>query len=170
MLSRIYGLAFETKSELDTYLLQLEEAKNVIIVNWKEHDLFTFSDLVGAGLPLWTPKGTMIRHLLDTFIWQLREKHGYQRVTIPHITKKDLYVVSGHWEKFADELFRIETREGKEYALKPMNCPHHSQIFDRHTHSYRDMPQRYAGNYYGLPRRTIRRTWWSNTSTLYYPR
>lgn len=145
MLSRIYGLAFETKSELDTYLLQLEEAKKRDHRKLgKEHDLFTFSDLVGAGLPLWTPKGTMIRHLLDTFIWQLREKHGYQRVTIPHITKKDLYVVSGHWEKFADELFRIETREGKEYALKPMNCPHHSQIFDRHTHSYRDMPQRYA--------------------------
>jgi threonyl-tRNA synthetase len=145
MLSRIYGLAFETKEELDAYLFQLEEAKKRDHRKLgKEHDLFTFSELVGAGLPLWTPKGTLIRHHLDTFIWQLREKHGYQRVTIPHITKKDLYVTSGHWEKFADELFRITTREGKEYALKPMNCPHHTQIFDRHPHSYRDMPQRYA--------------------------
>lgn len=145
MLSRIYGLAFDTALDLDTYLSQLEEAKKRDHRKLgKEHDLFTFSDLVGAGLPLWTPKGTLVRHLLDSYIWQLREKHGYQRVTIPHITRKDLYVTSGHWDKFADELFRITTREGKEYALKPMNCPHHTQIFDRHPHSYRDMPQRYA--------------------------
>lgn len=145
MLSRVYGLAFETKADLDNYIYQIEEAKKRDHRKLgKEQDLFTFSDLVGAGLPLWTPKGTAIRHQLDTYIWQLREKHGYQRVTIPHITKKDLYVTSGHWEKFADELFRITTREGKEYALKPMNCPHHTQIFDRHPHSYRDMPQRYA--------------------------
>lgn len=145
MLSRVYGLAFETGAELDSYLRQIEEAKKRDHRKLgKEHDLFTFSELVGAGLPLWTPKGTIIRHQLDTFIWQLREKHGYQRVTIPHITKKDLYVTSGHWDKFADELFRITTREGKEYALKPMNCPHHTQIFDRHPHSYREMPQRYA--------------------------
>ena len=145
MLSRVYGLAFDTPLELATYLTQIEEAKKRDHRKLgKEHDLFTFSDLVGAGLPLWTPKGTIIRHQLDTFIWQLREKHGYQRVTIPHITKKDLYVTSGHWDKFADELFRITTREGKEYALKPMNCPHHTQIFDRHPHSYREMPQRYA--------------------------
>jgi threonyl-tRNA synthetase len=145
MLSRVYGLAFDTPEDLATYQHQIEEAKKRDHRKLgKEHDLFTFSELVGAGLPLWTPKGTIIRHQLDTFIWQLREKHGYQRVTIPHITKKDLYVTSGHWEKFADELFRITTREGKEYALKPMNCPHHTQIFDRHPHSYRDMPQRYA--------------------------
>lgn len=145
MLSRIYGLAFETKADLDAYLNQIEEAKKRDHRKiGKEHDLFTFSELVGAGLPLWTPKGTIIRHQLDTFIWHLREKHGYQRVTIPHITKKDLYETSGHWEKFADELFRIKTREGKEYALKPMNCPHHTQIFARQPHSYRDMPQRYA--------------------------
>lgn len=145
MLSRIYGLAFETRDDLDTYLHQLEEAKKRDHRKLgKEHDLFTFSELVGAGLPLWTPKGTLIRHQLDTYIWQLREKHGYQRVTIPHLTKKDLYVTSGHWDKFADELFRVTTREGKEYAIKPMNCPHHTQIFDRQPHSYRDMPQRYA--------------------------
>lgn len=145
MLTRIYGLAFASKADLDAYLHEREEAKKrdhrKII---KDQDLVTFSDLVGAGLPLWTPKGTLIRHLLDAFVWRLREEHGYERVTIPHITKKDLYVTSGHWEKFADELFRITTREGKEYALKPMNCPHHTQIFARHPHSYKEMPQRYA--------------------------
>ncbi|OGG41888.1 threonine--tRNA ligase [Candidatus Kaiserbacteria bacterium RIFCSPHIGHO2_01_FULL_46_22] len=110
----------------------------------RELDLFTFSELVGPGLPLWTPKGTVLRQEIDNFIWQLREQYGYQRVTIPHITKKDLYERSGHWDKFADELFRITSREGREYALKPMNCPHHTQIFDRKPHSYREMPQRYA--------------------------
>lgn len=145
MLTRIYGLAFDTEEELRAYELRIEEAKKRDHRKLgKEQDLFTFSELVGAGLPLWTPKGTLIRHLLDEYMWRLRSKHGYQRVTIPHITKKDLYETSGHWEKFADELFRIETREGKEYALKPMNCPHHTQIFDRKPHSYREMPQRYA--------------------------
>lgn len=145
MLTRIYGLAFDTPEELQAYEARIEEAKKRDHRKLgKEHDLFTFSELVGSGLPLWTPKGTIVRHLLDTFIWQLREKHGYQRVTIPHITKKDLYQTSGHWDKFADELFRITTREGKEYALKPMNCPHHTQIFARTPHSYRNMPQRYA--------------------------
>jgi len=95
-------------------------------------------------LPLWTPRGTILRTELDTYVWKLRAKYGYQRVTIPHITKKDLYETSGHWGRFADELFRITTREGKEYALKPMNCPHHTQIFARKPHSYREMPQRYA--------------------------
>lgn len=145
MLTRVYGLAFDTPEELQKYEQQLEEAKKRDHRKLgKEHDLFTFSELVGSGLPLWTPKGSIVRHQLDTYIWQLREKHGYQRVTIPHITKKDLYITSGHWDKFADELFRITTREGKEYALKPMNCPHHTQIFARTPHSYRDMPQRYA--------------------------
>ncbi len=145
MLSRIYGLAFETKAELDAYVTQIEEAKKRDHRKLgKEMDLFTFSELVGSGLPLWTPKGTLLRSILDNYIWELRTKHGYTRVTIPHITKKDLYVTSGHWDKFSDELFRINTREGKEYAMKPMNCPHHTQIFDRHPHSYRDMPQRYA--------------------------
>ncbi|MBU6214401.1 threonine--tRNA ligase [Patescibacteria group bacterium] len=145
MLTRIYGLAFDTKEELDAYRAQREEAKK------RDHrkigqelDLFTFSELVGSGLPLWTPKGARMRHALDAYIWELRAKHGYERVTIPHITKRALYETSGHWEKFADELFRITTREGKEYALKPMNCPHHTQIFNRRPHSYRNMPQRYA--------------------------
>ncbi len=145
MLTRIYGLAFNTGAELDAYLAQIEEAKKRDHRKLgKELDLFTFSELVGSGLPLWTPKGTLLRSLLDTYVWELRTKHGYTKVTIPHITKKDLYMTSGHWDKFADELFRITTREDKEYALKPMNCPHHTQIFDRHPHSYRDMPQRYA--------------------------
>lgn len=110
----------------------------------KELDLFTFSELVGPGLPLWTPKGNILRQEIDKFIWSLREKHGYEKVTIPHITKKELYEKSGHWDKFSEELFRITSREGREYALKPMNCPHHTQIFDRRPHSYREMPQRYA--------------------------
>jgi len=110
----------------------------------QELDLFTFSDLVGSGLPLWTPRGTIVRNLLDDFVWELRKKRGYQRVTIPHITKRELYEISGHWEKFGDDLFRITSREGREYALKPMNCPHHIQIFSRKPVSYREMPQRFA--------------------------
>lgn len=145
MLTRIYGLAYESKEALTAYTTQREEAKK------RDHrklgaelDLFLTSELVGAGLPLWTPRGTQVRSELDRFVWELRSKYGYQRVTIPHITKKDLYETSGHWAKFADELFRITTREGKEYALKPMNCPHHTQIFARRPFSYREMPQRYA--------------------------
>lgn len=145
MLTRIYGLAFETKAELDAYLKQREEAKK------RDHkilgpalDLFTFSDLVGAGLPLWTPKGTIVRNLLDDFVWSLRQARGYERVEIPHITKKDLYIASGHWEKYQDDLFKIKTREGHEFAMKPMNCPHHTQIYARKQWSYRDLPQRYA--------------------------
>ncbi len=110
----------------------------------KELDLFTFSDLVGSGLPLWTPKGTIIRQELDKFVWDLRSKHDYQRVTIPHITKRNLYETSGHWQKFAEDLFKVTSRDEREYALKPMNCPHHTQIFARKSHSYREMPQRYA--------------------------
>lgn len=110
----------------------------------QELDLFTFSDLVGSGLPLFTPKGTVIREEIDRYVSSLRSKFNYQRVTIPHITKRALYDVSGHWEKFSDDLFKIVSREGREYALKPMNCPHHTQLFARRPHSYREMPQRYA--------------------------
>jgi threonyl-tRNA synthetase len=109
-----------------------------------ELDLFVFSDLVGPGLPLFTPKGTLVRNLLDEFVWELRKPAGYEKVEIPHITKKELYETSGHWEKFKDELFRIKTREGHEFAMKPMNCPHHTQIYARRQWSYRDLPQRYA--------------------------
>src|SRR3989339_773979 len=145
MLTRIYGLAFETKEELDVYVKQQEEASK------RDHkkigqglDLFTFSDLVGAGLPLFTPKGAVLREMLDDFVWELRKKVGYERVDIPHITKKELYEKSGHWEKFKDDLFKINTREGHVFAMKPMNCPHHTQIYNRRQWSYKELPQRYA--------------------------
>lgn len=145
MLTRIYGLAFSTKEELEAYLHQREEAeKRDHKKLGRELDLFTFSELVGSGLPLWTPKGTLIRTLLDGFVWELRSKLDYDRVEIPHITKKELYEKSGHWSKFSDELFRITTREEHEFAMKPMNCPHHTQIYARRKWSYRDLPQRYA--------------------------
>lgn len=145
MLTRIYGLAFATKAELDAFLKHREEAKQRDHRKLgKEMDLFLTSELVGPGLPLWTPRGTLLRNTLDRYVWELRTQYGFERVTIPHLTKKELYEVSGHWAKFADELFRIKTREGKEYALKPMNCPHHAQIFARKPHSWREMPQRYA--------------------------
>ena len=144
-LTRIYGLAFESKTALDSYLTMREEAEK------RDHkklgtqlDLFVFSDLVGAGLPLFTPKGTIIRDLLDSYVWSLRKAAGYERVDIPHITKKDLYERSGHWDKFKDELFNIVTREEHVFAMKPMNCPHHTQIYDRKKWSYRELPQRYA--------------------------
>jgi threonyl-tRNA synthetase len=145
MLTRIYGLAFESKAELDLYIARQEEAKKRDHRKLgKELDLFVFSDLVGPGLPLWTPKGTILRTELDTYVWELRKQYGYERVTIPHITKRDLYEVSGHFAKFSEELFRVATREGHEFAMKPMNCPHHTQIFARKQWSYREMPQRYA--------------------------
>src|SRR3989338_11502525 len=125
MLTRIYGLAFATKKELDAYLAQREEAeKRDHKKLGKELDLFVFSELVGSGLALWTPKGTILRNLLDDFVWELRKMRGYVKVEIPHITKKELYEKSGHWDKFKNELFRITTREGHEFAMKPMNCPH----------------------------------------------
>ena len=145
MLTRIYGLAFENKEELDAYINQREEARKRDHKKiGKEMGLFIFSELVGSGLPLWTPKGTILRELLDDYVWELRKEKGYQKVCIPHITKKSLYETSGHWAKYADDLFKIETRENHLYAMKPMNCPHHTQIFDAEPRSYRDMPQRYA--------------------------
>jgi threonyl-tRNA synthetase len=144
-MQRVYGICFPTQEELDAYESMVAEAeKRDHKKLGKELDLFTFSDLVGSGLPLWTPRGTLLRTLLDDYVWKLRTQKGYMRVTIPHITKKDLYEKSGHWAKFKDELFKITTREGHEFALKPMNCPHHTQIFDCRPRSYRDMPQRYA--------------------------
>lgn len=145
MLTRIYGVAFSTKKELEDYLKMLQEAEK------RDHkklgvvlDLFVFSELVGPGLPLWTPKGTLMRNLLDEYVWSLRKKIGYEKVEIPHITKKELYETSGHWDKFKDELFRITTREDHEFAMKPMNCPHHIQIYARRQFSYKQLPQRYA--------------------------
>ncbi len=144
MLTRIYGLAFDTKEEMDAYLMMQEEAKK------RDHkvlgpklDLFVFSDLVGGGLPLWTPHGCVLRHELKGFVSKLRKDRGYMDVEIPHITKRALYETSGHWDKYADDLFKITTREGHEYAMKPMNCPHHTQIYARKPWSYRELPQRY---------------------------
>ena len=144
MLQRIYGAAFESQEDLDKHLEMLEEAKK------RDHkilgpqlDLFFFSERVGPGLPLWTPKGALMRDILDKCAWDIREKKGFTKTEIPHITKKDLFVTSGHWDKFKDELFRINTREGHEFALKPMNCPFHCEIFARRPFSYREMPQRY---------------------------
>lgn len=145
MLQRIYGLCFKDGKALRVHMQMLEEAKKRDHRKLgKELDLFTFSELVGPGLPLWTPRGTLMRNLLDDFVWQLRKERGYERVTIPHITKKELYETSGHWQKFADDLFRINTREGHEFAMKPMNCPHHTQIYNSQQRSYKDLPQRYA--------------------------
>jgi len=145
MLTRVYGAAFADKKSLADYLRMLQEAqKRDHKILGPKLDLFVFNELVGPGLPLWTPKGTILRDVLDNFIWELRSKKGYEKVEIPHITKKELYEISGHWDKFKNELFRITTREGHEFAMKPMNCPHHTQIYDRRPHSYRELPQRYA--------------------------
>ncbi|MBI4280657.1 threonine--tRNA ligase [Candidatus Uhrbacteria bacterium] len=144
-LTRLYGVAFPTQAELDEFLrMQALAAERDHKKLGLELDLFTFSELVGPGLPLWTPKGALMRALLDDFVWQLRQRRGYKRVEIPHITKRDLYERSGHWEKYKDDLFKIISREGHEFALKPMNCPHHTQIYQRRPWSYRDLPQRYA--------------------------
>jgi len=109
----------------------------------KELDLFVFSDLVGPGLPLWTPRGTVLREELDRFVQDMRTEKGYKAVAIPHITKQDLYERSGHWSKFSDELFHISSREGHEFAMKPMNCPHHTQIYASRPRSYKELPIRY---------------------------
>lgn len=143
-MQRVYGVAFKTEKELRQYSSMLEEAKK------RDHrklgqelDLFVFSDLVGQGLPLWTPRGTALKNELDRFVQELRDAVGFEQVSIPHITKKDLYEASGHWAKFKDELFRITTREGHEFAMKPMNCPHHTQIYASQPRSYRDLPIKY---------------------------
>lgn len=149
MLTRIYGLAFETKAQLDDYLNQLEEAKKRDHRKLgKDLGLFSFSELVGPGLPLWSPKGTQLRKRIDDFVQELRDAKGYEHVTIPHIAKKSLYETSGHWNKYSEDLFKVSAKEGAAddelYVLKPMNCPHHTQIFDAVPRSYRDMPQRFA--------------------------
>ncbi len=145
MLTRIYGIAFDTKEELEAYEKQLEEAKARDHRKLgKELDLFTFSELVGPGLPLFTPKGTMMRDLIVDKIMKIQGKYGYQKVTIPHITKSDLYKKSGHWDKFQDGLFHVRGNSDVEFVMKPMNCPHHTQIFDSKPRSYKELPIRYA--------------------------
>ena len=144
-MQRLYGVAFATQAELDSYLQMREEAKKRDHRKLgKELDLYTMSPLVGVGLPLFTPRGTILRDKAAQLSNQLREKYGFAKVWTPHITKKDLYETSGHWAKFGDELFLVTSQEtSDEMALKPMNCPHHTQIFASQPRSYRDMPVRY---------------------------
>lgn len=145
MLTRLYGVAFETQEELDGYLKRQEEAKARDHRKLgKELDLFCFSDLVGAGLPMFSPRGTVLRDVLANYSLGLRKKAGFERVWTPHITKTDLYKTSGHFAKFGDELFMVKSQvNGDEFALKPMNCPHHTQIFASRPRTYREMPIRY---------------------------
>lgn len=144
-MQRLYAVAFDTKEQLNDHLQMLEEAKK------RDHrrlgqelDLFVLSDMVGAGLPMFTPRGTVLREELASFSNQLRERVGFEKVWSPHMTKKDLYEASGHWAKFGDELFLVKSQEtSDELVLKPMNCPHHTRIFASKKRSYRDMPVRY---------------------------
>lgn len=144
-MQRIYGVAFATQEELDEYMNRLEVAKQRDHRKLgKELDLYTTSPLVGIGLPLFTPRGTILRDIVAQYSNQLRQKFGFEKVWTPHITKKDLYETSGHWAKFGEELFLVKSQEtSDEMALKPMNCPHHTQIFASRPRSYRDMPVRY---------------------------
>jgi threonyl-tRNA synthetase len=147
MLTRIYGLAFDTKEELDNYLKQREEAeKRDHKKIGKEMGLFTISELVGKGLPMYLPKGNIIRTELENFIRHEKEMLGYSFVTIPHIAKKELYIRSGHLGKY-DAMMPIMTdQNGEEFVLKAMNCPHHFEIYNAEPHSYKDLPFRIAEN------------------------
>lgn len=144
-MQRVYGVAFATEKELRQYLAMLEEAKR------RDHrklgqelDLFVFSDMVGSGLPMFTPRGTILRDELANFSNQLRQRYGFEKVWTPHITKKNLYEASGHWAKFGDELFLVKSQEtSDELVMKPMNCPHHTRIYASQPRSYRDLPIRY---------------------------
>jgi threonyl-tRNA synthetase len=143
MLVRISGFAFENKAALVAHLALLEEAKKRDHRKLgKELNLFTVSPLVGAGLPLMQPKGMIIRQKIEDLLWKLHEDKGYSRVWTPHIAKEELYITSGHAAKFGDELFRVSGKEEK-FIMKPMNCPHHMQIFADNRFSYRDIPVRY---------------------------
>lgn len=144
-MQRLYGVAFATQEELDKYLNLLEEAKRRDHRRLgKELDLFTFSELVGSGLPLYTPKGTIVRDKLVELSESVRKEMGFQKVWSPHITKKELYETSGHWSKFGDELFLVKSQETTdELVMKPMNCPHHAQIYAANARSYRDLPLKY---------------------------
>ena len=146
-LTRVYGITFEKQKELNQYLVQLEEAKKRDHRKiGKELELFTFSEKVGQGLPLWLPKGADLRERLMDFLKKAQVQSGYQPVSTPHIGHKDLYVCSGHYDKYgADSFQAINTpHEGEEFLLKPMNCPHHCEIFNASPRSYRDLPLRFA--------------------------
>ena len=146
-MQRLYGVAFNTKEELDKYLELLEEAKK------RDHrklgqelDLFTFSDLVGPGLPLFTPRGTVLRTELENYSQELQASGGYERVWIPHITRSELYKVSGHYDKYPERFMVSSIESQDEFMMKPMNCPHHTQIYASKPRSYRDLPIRYMEN------------------------
>jgi threonyl-tRNA synthetase len=146
-LTRLYAITFPKQKELDEYLVLLEEAKKRDHRKLgKELDLFTFSEKVGAGLPLWLPKGTALRERLVNFMKIAQEKSGYEQVSTPHIALKDLYITSGHYEKYGKDSFQpIRTpNEGEEFFLKPMNCPHHCEIYKARPRSYKDLPIRLA--------------------------
>ena len=144
-MQRLYGVAFATKEELDSYLHMLEEAKKRDHRKLgKELDIYTSSQLIGAGLPLFTPRGTVLRDKLDQLAQSYRVDRGYQKVWIPHIAKIDTYKTSGHFEKFPELLRFTSTESGDELALKPVNCPHHTQIYASRPRSYRDLPIKYV--------------------------
>ena len=144
MLTRIYGLAFNTEEELQAYLDQQEEAKKRDHRKLgKELDLFCFSDLVGSGLPLFTPRGVILRDMLNELAQGYRVRCGYRKVCIPHIATVDLYKTSGHYQKFPELLKFVSSESGDELALKPVNCPHHSQIFASVPRSYKELPVKY---------------------------
>lgn len=147
MLTRIYGITFPKQAELDEYLALVEEAKKRDHRKLgKELELFTFSEKVGSGLPLWLPKGAMLRERLQQFLQKAQIESGYLPVVTPHIGSKQLYVTSGHWEKYGQDSFRPITtpQEGEEFMLKPMNCPHHCEIYKSSPRSYKDLPLRLA--------------------------
>lgn len=146
MLTRIYGLAFANKADLDAYLNQREEAmKRDHRKLGKQLNLFTFSPLVGSGLPLFTPRGALIRQTLNNYIEELQTKIGYEQVWTPQIVKADLFKISGHYDKYQENLFRVHSNySDEEFYLKPMNCPQHTQIYASQPHSYRDLPMRYT--------------------------
>ncbi len=144
MLTRIYGTAFASKEELDEYLTNIEEAKKRDHRKLgRELDLFTFSDLVGSGLPLYTPKGALIRRLINEHVENVQAKQGYQQVWTPQISKADLFKTSGHYDKYKDSMFRVVSNySDEEFFLKPMNCPQHTQIYASRPRSYKDLPIR----------------------------
>lgn len=146
-LTRIYGISFPKKSQLDEYLVMLEEAKKRDHRKiGKELELFAFSQNVGQGLPLWLPKGAQLRERLEQFLKRVQKKYGYEQVITPHIGQKELYVTSGHYAKYGKDSFQpIHTpAEGEEFLLKPMNCPHHCEIYKTKPRSYKDLPVRMA--------------------------
>ncbi len=145
MLTRIYAYAFKTPQELEEYLEMLEEAKKRDHRKiGQEMDLFTFSEFVGGGLPMFTPRGTLMRDLIVESIEEIQKQYGWQKVTIPHITKSDLYKTSGHWDQYKEDLFFVKGKSDTEFVMKPMNCPHHTQIFASSPRSYRELPIRYT--------------------------